>query len=203
MLWTSVKSKWQSVYQRTVASERDLRATFQSEHEHLVWLAMLITADEDSATSAVVDAATLSTGRNHPVFQDWLVQWARSATIRSAAALLRGEFKRCAQQHRRTQCEHVEHAPLSKEQVEVLHEIDRESIAELDPLARAVLVFRAIDHASLQDCALSLGVMRSDITAAYCRALTWFGARPSQCKETHGERNALHGFTLVPGHREA
>jgi hypothetical protein len=198
-----MKARWQTSHQRRIASEREVRATFDSEHEHLFWLALLITADEKFATSAVVDAATLSTGGNHPVFHDWLVQWARSATIRSAAALLRSEFKLCAQQHKGMQCDHVEHAPLSKEQVESLHGIGHESIATLDPLARAVLVFRSIEHAALQDCALSLGVTRSDVTAAYCRALTWVSAQRGQYEEGHAETGVGAWVDFLPAQNPA
>lgn len=201
--WLRFKTWSQTSHRRRIASERDVRATFDSEHEHLFWLALFITADEKSATRAVVDAATLSTGGNHPVFHDWLVQWARSATVRSAAALLRPEFKVCAQQHKGMQCEHVEHAPLSERQVDSLHGIGRESLATLDPLARAVLVFRAIERAALKDCALSLGVTRSDVTAGYCRALTWVSAQCGQYEKAHAKTAFAHGLALVPGHSGA
>jgi hypothetical protein len=46
-------------------------------------------------------------------------------------------------------------------------------IAELDPLARAVLVLRTAIRASIQDCALRLNVSRSTVLAANCRAMTW------------------------------
>ena len=46
-------------------------------------------------------------------------------------------------------------------------------IAELDPLARSVLVLRTAIRASIPDCALRLNVSRSTVLAANCRAMTW------------------------------
>lgn len=74
----------------------------------------------------------------------------------------------------RVQCFHGGHEVLSSHEVAALEQRPASELAaHLDPLSRAVLILRGVQRAAIQDCALTLGVPRTAILAAYCNAIDW------------------------------
>lgn len=161
------------------ASAADIHQEFDSQSERLHWLAQVITGDADLAKECVIDARNLSS-KNSSVFRDWLTQWAVSATIRSAIEFIREEIIQSAARYSGASCRHGGHEPLTRDQVEALRQMDSQQIASaLDPFSRTVLIVRGVQHAAIQDCALTLAVPRSAVVAAFCEVSGWLQSEQS------------------------
>jgi len=154
------------------ASEAEFEGEFDSQAVSLQWLAEVITGDAQVARQCVTDARTLSS-KNSQVFRDWLSHWARTATVRKAIDAVRAELAAASLTYQAS-VEHGAHEPLATEDMRLLQTLDATQIAAaLDPLARATLVLRGIQRATLQECALTFGVSRVVVLAAMCKAVTW------------------------------
>jgi hypothetical protein len=163
---------------RDHASVLEVLACFRDERSLLFRLALLITGDEATASQSVVNACE-TTVQGHSPFRDWLTEWAKAATITSAVSRCIGAIRGCEAAYKDLRCSHREHLSQGDDaererRLGVVLNIDpRVVIAELDPLARAVLVLRVALRSSIQDCVLRLNVSRVAIFAANCRAMTW------------------------------
>jgi hypothetical protein len=178
------------------ATAAEIKAAFACEWENLSWIAFVITGDRCLAERAIVDASGLQRSSSG-VFQDWLTRWAQSATMRAAAASVRGLITEAASRYVNSfNCEHTCHEVLAERQVITLRQLEpTDIIANLDPLARAVLLLRGIQHASLSECSLLLGVSRQAVARAYCHALSWF----FENVEGHQESDSLPSAPLCAG----
>jgi DNA-directed RNA polymerase specialized sigma24 family protein len=157
------------------ASSHEIQSAFAEQRNYLYWIALLISGNDALADQAVVNASALSANYSG-VFRDWLIGWAKYATVRAAVREVRELISASANHYVDSSSEHCEGDVLSDDQIMALRHIDpREIIAALDPLARCALVVRGIQHASLADCALLLGVSRGIVAGAYSRALRWNG----------------------------
>ncbi|MFZ0861727.1 MAG: hypothetical protein WCA27_13305 [Candidatus Sulfotelmatobacter sp.] len=163
---------------RNHASPAEVVACFQDQTNVLGRLAFLITGDQATADQAVVQACEITLQGNSP-FRDWLLEWAKAATI-AAAILLQGDAIRvCEATHKDRRCPHVEHlsqgdAEERAASLDLILGADTERLlTELDSLCRAVLVLRVAIRSSIQDCALRLNVSRAAVLAANCHALIW------------------------------
>jgi hypothetical protein len=156
------------------ASVVEIREVFESLSEQLLWFAEVITGDPSMAAQCVIDASNL-TEKNSTIFRDWLAQWARNATVRNSLAHMHAQIVQAAElKYERAQCPHGGHETLSSGEVAALQQWPASELAShLDPLSRAVLILRGIQHAAIQDCALTLGVSRTAILAAYCGGINW------------------------------
>jgi DNA-directed RNA polymerase specialized sigma24 family protein len=156
------------------ASVAEIRETFESLNAELFWLAEVITGDAGVAADCVVNATRLSESRS-AIFRDWLAQWARNATVRSSLDHVRAEIWLTAEEeYQHVRCSHREHKVLSSDEISALQCWPAMTLSShLDPLSRAVLILRGIEHAAVQDCALNLGVPRSAVLASYCGAIGW------------------------------
>lgn len=167
------------------ASVSEILACFRDERPLLFRLALLIAGDEAAAEQSVVNACE-STVQGHSPFRDWLTEWAKTATMTSAISKSSVAIRRCEPAYRDLGCTHSEHwSPGNEAERErslsvVLGTDPRTVIAELDPLARAVLVLRLAAQSSMQDCVLRLNVSRPAVLAANCRAMTWLHRRRLQ-----------------------
>ena len=167
---------------RTHASPAEVVACFQDQRNVLGRLAFLITGDQATAEQAVVQACEITLQGNSP-FRDWLLEWAKAATIAAATSLHVYAIRACEATYKDRRCPHVEHlsqgdAEERAASLELILEADTEQLlAELDPLCRAVLVFRVAIRSSIQDCALRLNVSRAAVLAANCHALAWLEKR--------------------------
>jgi hypothetical protein len=163
---------------RSYASPAEIVACFQDQRNVLGGLALLITGDQSIADQAVVQACETTLQGNSP-FRDWLLEWAKIATIASAISHRTEAIRICEAAYKDRGCLHVEH--LSQGDAEdrapsfdlILGTDPQTLIAELDPLCRAVLVLRVAIRSSIQDCALRLNVCRTAVLGANCHAMTW------------------------------
>ena len=163
---------------RNHASPAEIVACFQDQRNVLGRLAFLITGDHATADQAVVQACEITLQGNSP-FRDWLLEWAKAATIASAISHGTEAIRICEAAYKDRRCPHVEH--LSQGDAEeraasldlILGADTRTLLTELDPLCRAVLVLRVAIRSSIQDCALRLNVSRAAVLAANCHAMTW------------------------------
>jgi hypothetical protein len=177
------------------ASPAEVVTCFQDQRNVLGRLAFLITGDQATADRAVVQACELTLQGNSP-FRDWLLEWAKAATIACAISHGTGAIRVCEAVYKDQRCPHVEYlSPGDAEEraasLDLILGTDAQTlIAELDPLCRAVLVLRVAIRSSILDCALRLNVSRAAVLAANCHVLTWLHQR--QLKPVEESRTASH-----------
>jgi hypothetical protein len=160
-----------------IASRSEIKSTFEEEGDYLFWIALLITGDATVSSQSIVNASELSSSGTG-VFHDWLIRWAHSATARVAVEEVREVIQASANRYADLDCTHGDHNVFSNEEIHSLRQVEpHEIIAALDPLARSVLVLRAVQHASISECASILGLRRRCVTGAYCHALRWENKR--------------------------
>ena len=167
-----------AVVARNYASPAEIVDCFQNQRNVLSRLALLITGDQATADQAVAHACEITLQGNSP-FRDWLLEWAKAATIASAISHGTEAIRICEAAYKDRRCSHVEHLSQSDAEeratsLDLILGTDAQIvIAELDPLCRAVLVLRVAVRSSIQDCALRLNVPRAVVLAANCQAMTW------------------------------
>ena len=173
---------------RNHASAAEIVACFRDQEKLLDRLAFLITADEAIAEQAVAQACEITLRGNSP-FRNWLLEWAKAATIAAATSLQGDAIRMCEGMYKDRRCPHVEHlSQLDDERrtasLALIVQMDAQKIiAELDPLCRAILVLRIAIRSSIQDCSLRLNVSRSAVLAANCHAMTWLDQCPVEPQE--------------------
>jgi DNA-directed RNA polymerase specialized sigma24 family protein len=180
---------------RNYASPAEIVACFQDQRNVLGRLAFLITGDQATADQAVVQACEITLQGNSP-FRDWLLEWAKAATIASTISHGTEAIRICEAAYKDQRCPHVEHlSPGDDEEraasLDLILGADAQTlIAELDSLCRAVLVLRFAIRSSIQDCALRLNVSRAAVLAANCHVLMWLHER--HIKPVEENRDASH-----------
>jgi DNA-directed RNA polymerase specialized sigma24 family protein len=180
---------------RNHASPAEVIACFEDQRNVLRRLAFLITGDHATANQAVVQACGITLQGNSP-FRDWLLEWAKAATIASAISQGTKAIRICEAAHKDRRCPHVEH--LSQGDAEeraasldlILRADTQTLLTELDPLCRAVLVLRVAIRSSIQDCALRLNVSRAAVLGANCGAMTWL--QQQQVNPVEENQSASH-----------
>jgi hypothetical protein len=167
-----------AVNARNHASPAEIVACFQDQRYLLGKLAFLITEDQATADRAIVTACEITLRGNSP-FHDWLLEWAKTATIASAISQRAVAIRLCGAGYEARPCNHAEHL-LQGNAEERAASLDRilqadgqKLVTELDPLCRAVLVLRVAIRSSIQDCVIRLNVSRTAVFAANCHAMTW------------------------------
>jgi len=167
---------------RTQASASDITSCFHNEKGTLFRLAFLITGDEAQAEASVINAYEFTLQGKTP-FRDWLLEWAKSATVRSAIRTRLDEIRRCESAYKDSYCDDPEYLCQQTDQqrmAESIWHLDPGlAICQFDPFARSVLVLRGALHASVRDCAVQLNVSRESIVAAQCRLNAWLS---TMCK---------------------
>ena len=182
---------------RNHASPSQIVDCFQDQRNVLSRLAFLITGDQVTADQAVVQAREITLQGNSP-FRDWLLDWAKAATIASAISHGMEAIRICEAAYQDQRCPHVEHLSAGDDEeraasLDLILRTDAQTlIAELDSLCRAVLVLRVAIRSSLQDCALRLNVSRAAVIAANCHVLMWLHERP--VKPVEENRDASHAL---------
>lgn len=182
---------------RNHASPVEVVACFQDQRNVLGRLAFLITGNQATADQAVVQACETTLQGNGP-FRDWLLEWAKAATIASAISHATEAIRICEADYKDQRCPHAEHlSPGDDEEraasLDLILGSDAQTlIAELDPLCRAVLVLRVAIRSSIQDCSLRLNVPRAAVLAANCQVLTWLHER--HVKPVEETRDASHAL---------
>lgn len=153
-----------------IATAEAMYNVFTLNQLELEWLAYFITGDAKVAEACVVDARSLSVSHNQ-VFEDWLLQWARYATIRSAIQAQRERRMLHGSTYEKLLCEHPSHAPLEASMIEFVVDNAELVIKKLDALSRVAVVVYGIQKNSLAEAALLSEVSRKAMRAAYCTAL--------------------------------
>jgi DNA-directed RNA polymerase specialized sigma24 family protein len=182
---------------RNHASAAEIVACFHDQRNLLNRLAFLITADPATAEQAVSQACEITLQGNSP-FRDWLLEWAKSASITTATSLQGDVIRLCEAMYKGRRCPHVEHlCHLDDERraasLALILQMDAQKIiAELDPLCRAILVLRIAIRSSIQDCSLRLNVSRAAAVAANCLAMTWLDYR--HLKPLEDDRTVSHAL---------
>ena len=171
-------SSTMAVDARNHASAAEIVACFRDQELLLNRLAFLITADRATAEQAVAQACEITLHGNSP-FRDWLLEWAKTATIAAAISLQGEAIRMCEGMYKDRRCPHVEHLCQFDDERRatglalILQMDDQKIIEELNPLCRAILVLRIAIRSSIQDCSLRLNVSRAAAVAANCHAMTW------------------------------
>jgi len=182
---------------RNHASAAEIVACFRDQGDLLDRLAFLITADRATAEQAAAQACEITLQGNSP-FRNWLLEWAKAATIARAISLEGEAIRVCEAMYKDRRCPHVEHLcqfedGLRAASLALILQMDSHKIiAELDPLCRAILVLRIAIRSSIQDCSLRLNVSRAAVLAANCLAMTWLDhchVKPSE--DNHNVSYAL------------
>jgi hypothetical protein len=167
-----------TVDSRNQASVSEVVACFQRQKPLFGRLAFLITGDQATAEQAVVNACELILHRHSP-FRDWLLEWAKAATITSAISRRAAAIRACEADYEIKSCTHQEHLSSGDAEehairLQLVLEIDpKELVLQLDSLCRAMLVLRVATRSSIQDCVLRLNVCRDAVLGANCRAMSW------------------------------
>src|SRR6202045_1794210 len=175
MEWFHSTEREQERSKSGLASSHEIESAFAGQRDYLYWIALLITGDDALADLAVVNASALSANYSS-VFRDWLIGWAKYATVRAAVREVRDLISASASHFADSLSEHRDDDVLSDDQIMSLRQVDpQEIIAALDPVARCALVLRGFQHASLADCALLLDLSRGIVAGAYSQALRWNG----------------------------
>ena len=176
MSWFQVNVK--AAEDRNHASVTEVVGCFNEERPILSRLAFLITGDQATAEQSVINACEM-TVKGHSPFRDWLLEWAKAATITSAISKCGEAIRHCEAASQEQMCSHAEHTSQGDAEQRaadlnlILQADAQQVIADLDPLSRAVLVLRLGIRSSIQDCVLRLNVARGAVLAANCRAMTW------------------------------
>ena len=182
---------------RNYASPAEVVACFQDQRNVLGRLAFLITGDQATANQSVAQACEITLRGNSP-FRDWLLEWAKAATIASAISHGTEAIRICEAAYKNQRCLHAEH--LSQGDADeraaslglILGADTQKLLVELDPLCRALLVLRVAIRSSIQDCALRLNVSRAAALGANCHAMTWLhDGHVKALEENHDASHAV------------
>src|SRR5271169_2289941 len=141
-------------------------------------LAYLITADEVQAEDSVIAAYDLA-GQGKTPFRCWLSEWTKCATVRSAIQARLADIRECEDRYNgldRKPSRHrhqIMRLDLPAMTESILHLDPEMVIAELDSLARAILVLRGVLSASVRDCSIQLNVSSESVRAVQRQITTW------------------------------
>lgn len=155
--------------QRAFASVNDIRRVFREHRAELEWLAYFITGNRAIAQACVTDACTASESRNS-MFAEWLMTWARHATIRSAIDTQHERIRQISASYEHAAVVQPRHEPLTEEMLDVLAQHSDVLGSRLDVVSRTALVICGVQKNSIADAALMIGVSRAVASAAYCAA---------------------------------
>jgi hypothetical protein len=140
--------------------------------EALVWLANFLTGDKNVAEACVIDACALAEAES-PGLEGWPVEWARVATMRSAAEIQQQRIAQLSSAYVHRPCIHGSHRALVQESIDVLVAESDALIGKLDVLCRFALVLCGVEKHSAHDAALLLGIEQASVEGAYCVAIRY------------------------------
>ena len=160
------------------SSKSEILACFEEQKDVLSRLGWLIVGDEAKGEAAVLSACEIAARGTAPL--KWrLREWTEWVTVKAAISESRDAICACELSYHGVRCTHSQH--LQQEcSAEVLR--DRNfllridpciMLAELDPLARSVLILRTMLRASFFDCTLRLNMSSEVVVAANCQATAW------------------------------
>ena len=163
---------------RSPAHAAHIESYCSNEDNILFRLAYLITADEVQAEDSVIAAYDLA-GQGKTTSRGWLSEWVKCATVKSAIQARLADVRECEDRYKGSDCKQPRHRPqvmkpdLPAMTESILHLDPEMVIAELDSLARAILVLRGVLSASVRDCSIQLNVSSELVLAVQRRITTW------------------------------
>ena len=163
---------------RSPAHTAHIESYCSNEDNILFRLAYLITGDEVQAEDSVIAAYDLA-GQGKTTSRGWLLEWVKCATVKSAIQAQLADVRECEDRYKSLDCKQPRHRPqvmkpdLAAMTESILHLDPEMVIAELDSLARAILVLRGVLGASVRDCSLQLNVSCESVRAVERRVTTW------------------------------
>ncbi len=149
-----------------------------NERNILFRLAYLITGDEVQAEDSVIAAYDLA-GQGKTPSRGWLLEWVKCATVKSAIQARLADIRECEGRYKGSDCKRPRHRPqvmrpdLPAMTESILHLDPEMVIAELDSLARAILVLRGVLSTSVRDCSIQLDVSSESVLAVQRQITTW------------------------------
>jgi hypothetical protein len=152
------------------AGIQSISRVFREYRDDLEWLANFLTGDEKIAAVCVIDACALAESRNLGL-EDWSLERARLATMRSAVEIQRSRIAQLSQVYLRRSCIHGGHTALSQDSLELVMEESSVLVTRLDLLCRFALAICGIEKYSVEKAATFLGIDRTGLEGAYCAAL--------------------------------
>lgn len=175
---------------RQFATPEDMSRVFIQHRPELRWFAYFIAGDEDVAEACVVDARAVSTTHNQ-VFSDWLLEWARYATIRAAIQVQKERLVLQARTFDHLTCSHT-HEPLQTATIDFILQNSEALIKRLDALSRVALVLCGFEKHPVGEAAVLAGVSAKILRAAYCAALQ--SLEVLQCELMTAEQDVEHSY---------
>jgi hypothetical protein len=163
---------------RSQADATHIGSYCNNERNILFRLAYLITADEAQAEDSVIAAYDLA-GQGKTPSRGWLLEWVKCATVKSAIQARLADIRECEDRYKGSDCKQPRHRPqvmrpdLPAMTESILHLDPEMVIAELDSLARGILVLRGVLSASVRDCSIQLNVSSESVLAVQRRITTW------------------------------
>ncbi len=173
MAFLSTKSAPAGASEAFYATTDDItRAVTQSRAE-LDWLAFFLTADGMMAEACIVDACALATRQTY-LAQEWLGDWLKRATVRSAIEMQQRRLTALSHAYEKRPCLHYSHEPLAPHVSEVLKQVSAFAKHRMDVLCRFAIVLRGVQGHDASEAASMLNISRRSLDAAYCAALESF-----------------------------
>ena len=102
---------------------------------------------------------------------DWLLEWARLATMHSAMEIQGSRIKQLSHVYLQRPCIHGGHTALSQDSLELVIEQSSVLVTKLDVLCRCALVICGIEKYSVESAAALLAIDPASVEGAYCAAL--------------------------------
>ncbi len=156
--------------QRSFANANDIREVFRENRAELEWIAYFITGDSEMAAGCVAKACSESESHTS-VFQEWLLTWARHATIRSAIDSQREQIKQISSNYTQPRFIRQIHEPLRAEAIEFVIAESESLVVRLDVVCRVTLVVSGVYAKCIADAALMIGIPLGGVQAAYRTAM--------------------------------
>jgi hypothetical protein len=88
---------------------QEIGNVFTHYRDELEWLANFLTGDKNVSAACVIDACALAEWES-PDFQEWLLEWARVGTIRSAVQIQQRRIAQLSSAYMARPCIHRGHA---------------------------------------------------------------------------------------------
>ena len=163
---------------RSYATEDDFRRLFSAEINDFLRLSLQLTANVEKAERCLI-LAMKDCSRTQTIFKDFSRIWARRTIIRNAIHLIQSDDLDTASD------------PQSSE-LQNENQWKMESVPRTAEFARLAFVICAVEHLSVQDCALLLGRSPRDVNEAIVRAENQITSGAPHCRISFDISDSRH-----------
>lgn len=160
------------------ATEDDFRLLFSAEISDFFRLSLQLTSNQEKAERCLI-LAMKDCSRAQTIFIDFARVWARRMISRNAIHLIQSDGLETA---------------CGSQSTELQNENQRKMAPALGPaeLARLAFVICAVEHLSVQDCALLLGKSPRDVNEAIVRAGSQITSGAPHCRASFDISDSRH-----------